>query len=151
MSRSLKIRVVSVCAFALAVMVVVLVRRSTAETVTFRIVNAQTGEAVTNVDVTQYRPKSILFEELLELLDWGRVRADKVSVSPTGIAQIDGLSEGGWVTVDFIPETNFGRVFFNRHKSDDYFSNPYNSETVKRGKTNRVTIELTPLQKEAKP
>ena len=51
--------------------------RSSNEQIRFTIVNADTGEIVTNVDVTAYRPKPPLLKEVSEYMDRSPVSADE--------------------------------------------------------------------------
>jgi hypothetical protein len=127
--------------------------RSRNEQIKFTIVNADTGEPMTNVTVTAYRPYGGLLKELreLDLIDGPLVRVEALQVRSGGVVETEAPSRGKWATIYFTPETNFATVIFNRNDAGDSFSSP-GKLSPKQGRTNQITIALQRRMKEgAKP
>jgi hypothetical protein len=136
------------CALALVIFFQAL-RRSDQNIMTFRIVNADTGEPVTNVVVTAEQPARGLVKELREM-DWisgPLVGVEKPQVSCNGIVKIAGPARKSWLRVDFTPDSNFFPVRFFRSTSGDSFSGAGKPHRPQPGRTNQITVALQPYAK----
>ena len=126
------------------------------ETIRFTVVNADTGAAVTNVNVTVYRQKPPFLKELSEFTDRPLVHFDELRVNSSGVVETVGPHRKRWLTVYFRPDSNFAPVIFTRGPSGDSFSAPgYPGLAAgiagQRARTNRITVALQPTLSSLKP
>lgn len=122
------------------------------ETITFTVINAQTGAAVTNVGVKVYRQKHPLLKELSEFTDRPLMDVEELRVSSKGVVETVGPHPKRLLSVSFTPGSNFAPLIFNRSPQGDHVSHPGELRSVLRpGRTNRITIALQPASEQAKP
>jgi hypothetical protein len=126
------------------------------ETIRFTVVNADTGAAVTNVNVTVYRQKHPLLKELSEFTDRPLVHFEERRVNSSGIVETVGPHRERLLSVHFRPDSNFAPVIFTRTPSGDSFSAPGYSGLAagmagQGARINRITVALQPTLSSLKP